>query len=85
LFGRAANMEVHMAIAKEYNLYVIEDNAQAIGANCKFWDQKKAGTIGHVEQLLFFLLKWMLWRWWSDFTNDDALAHKLRGNKSRNV
>jgi dTDP-4-amino-4,6-dideoxygalactose transaminase len=36
LFGRAANMEAIMAIAKEHNLYVIEDNAQAIGANCKF-------------------------------------------------
>jgi dTDP-4-amino-4,6-dideoxygalactose transaminase len=34
LFGRAANMEAIMA--KEHNLYVIEDNAQAIGANCKF-------------------------------------------------
>ena len=38
LFGRAANMEAIMALAKEHNLYVIEDNAQAIGANCKFSD-----------------------------------------------
>jgi dTDP-4-amino-4,6-dideoxygalactose transaminase len=45
LFGRAA--EAIMAIAKEHNLYVIEDNAQAIGANCKFstGTKKKAGTI----------------------------------------
>lgn len=41
LFGRAANMEAIMAIAKEHNLYVIEDNAQAIGANCKFSDGSK--------------------------------------------
>src|SRR5690606_40915864 len=36
LFGQAANMEEIMAIAKEHNLYVIEDNAQAIGANYKW-------------------------------------------------
>jgi dTDP-4-amino-4,6-dideoxygalactose transaminase len=34
-------MEAIMAIAKEHNLYVIEDNAQAIGANCKFSDGTK--------------------------------------------
>ena len=56
LFGRAANMEAIMALAKEHNLYVIEDNAQAIGANCKFSDgsKKKAGTIGHVGATSFF-------------------------------
>jgi dTDP-4-amino-4,6-dideoxygalactose transaminase len=54
LFGRAANMEAIMAIAKEHNLYVIEDNAQAIGANCKFSTGKKAGTIGHVGSTSFF-------------------------------
>ena len=56
LFGRAANMEAIMAIAKANNLYVIEDNAQAIGANCKFSDgtKKKAGTIGHVGATSFF-------------------------------
>jgi dTDP-4-amino-4,6-dideoxygalactose transaminase len=37
----AANMEAIMAIAKEHNLYVIEDNAQAIGANCKFLLESK--------------------------------------------
>jgi dTDP-4-amino-4,6-dideoxygalactose transaminase len=59
LFGRAANMEAIMQIAKEHNLYVIEDNAQAIGANCKFSDgtKRKAGTIGHVASTSFFLLK----------------------------
>ncbi len=34
LFGRAANMDAIMEIANEHNLFVIEDNAQAIGANC---------------------------------------------------
>ncbi|WP_339918859.1 DegT/DnrJ/EryC1/StrS family aminotransferase [uncultured Flavobacterium sp.] len=83
LFGRAANMEAIMAIAQEHNLYVIEDNAQAIGANCKFSDgtKKKAGTIGHVASTSFFPSKNL--GCYGDggaiFTNDDALAHKLRG------
>jgi dTDP-4-amino-4,6-dideoxygalactose transaminase len=83
LFGRAANMEAIMRIAKEFNLYVIEDNAQAIGANCKFSDgtKKKAGTIGHVGSTSFFPSKNL--GCYGDggaiFTNDDALAHKLRG------
>lgn len=83
LFGRAANMEAIMAIAKEYNLYVIEDNAQAIGANCKFSDgtKKKAGIIGNVGSTSFFPSKNL--GCYGDggaiFTNDDALAHKLRG------
>jgi dTDP-4-amino-4,6-dideoxygalactose transaminase len=83
LFGRAANMEAIMQIAKEHNLYVIEDNAQAIGANCKFSDgtKKKAGTIGHVASTSFFPSKNL--GCYGDggaiFTNDDALAHKIRG------
>ena len=83
LFGRAANMEAIMAIAKEHNLYVIEDNAQAIGANCRFSDgtKKKAGTIGHVGSTSFFPSKNL--GCYGDggaiFTNDDALAHKIRG------
>ena len=83
LFGRAANMEAIMQIAKEHNLYVIEDNAQAIGANCRFSDgtKKKAGTIGHVSSTSFFPSKNL--GCYGDggaiFTNDDALAHTIRG------
>lgn len=83
LFGRAANMEAIMQIAREHNLYVIEDNAQAIGANCKFSDgtKKKAGTIGHVGATSFFPSKNL--GCYGDggaiFTNDDDLAHTLRG------
>jgi dTDP-4-amino-4,6-dideoxygalactose transaminase len=83
LFGRAANMEAIMAIAAAHNLYVIEDNAQAIGANCKFSDgtKKKAGTIGHVGATSFFPSKNL--GCYGDggaiFTNDDALAHQIRG------
>ena len=83
LFGRAANMEAIMRIANEHNLFVIEDNAQAIGANCRFSDgtKKKAGTIGHVASTSFFPSKNL--GCYGDggaiFTNDDALAHKIRG------
>src|SRR6476620_6094905 len=83
LFGRAANMEAIMAIAKEYNLFVIEDNAQAIGANCTFSDgtKKKAGVIGHVSSTSFFPSKNL--GCYGDggaiFTNDDVLAHTIRG------
>ena len=83
LFGRAANMEAIMVLAAAHNLYVIEDNAQAIGANCKFSDatKKKAGTIGHVGSTSFFPSKNL--GCYGDggaiFTNDDALAHKIRG------
>ncbi len=83
LFGQAADMEAIMAIAKEHNLYVIEDNAQAIGANYKYADgsKKKAGVIGHVASTSFFPSKNL--GCYGDggaiFTNDDELAHKLRG------
>ncbi|MFN3907743.1 MAG: DegT/DnrJ/EryC1/StrS family aminotransferase [Flavobacterium sp.] len=83
LFGRAANMEAIMQIANEHNLYVIEDNAQAIGANCKFSDgtKRKAGTIGHVGATSFFPSKNL--GCYGDggaiFTNDDELAHTIRG------
>lgn len=83
LFGRAANMEAIMAIANEHNLFVIEDNAQAIGANCRFSDgtKRKAGTIGHVGATSFFPSKNL--GCYGDggaiFTNDDDLAHTIRG------
>ncbi len=83
LFGQVADMEDIMALAEEHNLYVIEDNAQAIGANYKYADgrKKKAGTIGHVASTSFFPSKNL--GCYGDggaiFTNDDELAHKLRG------
>jgi dTDP-4-amino-4,6-dideoxygalactose transaminase len=75
-------MEAIMQIAKEHNLYVIEDNAQAIGANCKFSDgtKRKAGTIGHVASTSFFPSKNL--GCYGDggalMTNDDDLARKMR-------
>lgn len=83
LFGRVANMEAIMQIAQEHHLYVIEDNAQAIGGDCKFSDgsKRKAGTIGHVGATSFFPSKNL--GCYGDggaiFTNDDDLAHTLRG------
>lgn len=83
LFGQAANMEAIMQLASEHNLYVIEDNAQAIGADYKYFDgkKKKAGVIGHVASTSFFPSKNL--GCYGDggaiFTNDDDLAHQLRG------
>ena len=83
LFGRAANMDAIMEIANEHNLYVIEDNAQAIGANytSKDGSKTKVGAIGHVGATSFFPSKNL--GCYGDggaiFTNDDALAHTLRG------
>ena len=83
LFGQCANMEAILKIAKEHNLFVIEDNAQAIGADFIFSDgtQKKAGTIGTIGTTSFFPSKNL--GCYGDggaiFTNDDALAYKMRG------
>lgn len=83
LFGQCANMEAIMQIAKEHNLYVIEDNAQGIGANYIYSDGTKAksGTIGHVASTSFFPSKNL--GCYGDggaiFTNDDDLAHTIRG------
>ncbi len=83
LFGLAANMDDIMDIAKEHNLYVIEDNAQGIGADYTSGDgtKKKTGTIGHIASTSFFPSKNL--GCYGDggaiFTNDDALAHSIRG------
>jgi len=83
LFGQCANMDVILEIAEKHNLYVIEDNAQAIGATytSKSGAKQKAGGIGHVAATSFFPSKNL--GAYGDggaiFTNDDALAHTLRG------
>lgn len=78
LFGQCANMDEIMKIAEEHNLYVIEDTAQAIGAEYK---GKKAGTIGTIGATSFFPSKNL--GCYGDggaiFTNDDDLAHRMRG------
>ena len=82
LFGQCANMEQVMALAKKHNLFVIEDVAQAIGAEYTFSDGKKqkAGTIGTVGCTSFFPSKNL--GCYGDggamYTNDDQLAAKIR-------
>ena len=83
LFGLCANMDAIMELAEKHGLYVIEDNAQAIGANytSKDGNKKKAGTIGHVSSTSFFPSKNL--GCYGDggaiFTDDDDLAHTIRG------
>lgn len=82
LFGQCADMEAIMNIAQKHNLHVIEDNAQAIGADYTYSDgrKQKAGTIGTVGSTSFFPSKNL--GCYGDggalFTNDDALAKKIR-------
>jgi UDP-2-acetamido-2-deoxy-ribo-hexuluronate aminotransferase len=82
LFGQCADMETINAIAKKHNLFVIEDNAQAIGSNYTMKDGSvhKAGTISTVGCTSFFPSKNL--GCYGDggaiFTNDDELAKKIR-------
>ncbi len=83
LFGQCANMEEILKLAKAHDLHVIEDNAQAIGADFTFSDGtvKKSGTMGILGTTSFFPSKNL--GCYGDggaiFTNDDELAHKIRG------
>ena len=82
IFGQCANMEAILDIAQRHNLYVIEDNAQAIGADYFFKDGsvKKSGTIGTIGCTSFFPSKNL--GCYGDggalFTNDDKLAEQIR-------
>jgi dTDP-4-amino-4,6-dideoxygalactose transaminase len=81
LFGQSCDMDKIMEIAKKYNLFVIEDTAQAIGSNftSKQGWTKKAGTIGNIGCTSFFPSKNL--GCYGDggaiFTNDDELAEKI--------
>ncbi len=82
LYGHSADMDQIMDIAKEHNLFVIEDNAQAIGGDYTFKDGRtvKTGSIGNVGCTSFFPSKNL--GCYGDggamFTNDDELAGKLK-------
>lgn len=84
LFGQSADMAPIMALAQQHNLYVIEDNAQAIGADYRAGGPgspaQKTGTIGHFGCTSFFPSKNL--GCYGDggalMTNDDALAAKAR-------
>jgi len=82
LFGQSSDLEAILAIADKYNLFVIEDNCQAIGSDFIFKDNSKmkTGTIGHVGCTSFFPSKNL--GCYGDggavYTNDDKLAKDLR-------
>jgi len=81
LFGQAANMEMIMEIANRRGLYVIEDTAQAVGADYIYSDgrRQKLGTIGHIGTTSFYPSKNL--GCYGDggaiFTNDEALGQKI--------
>jgi dTDP-4-amino-4,6-dideoxygalactose transaminase len=81
LFGQGADMDAIMKLALEYNIYVIEDNAQALGADFTMAEGStlKLGTIGHIGTTSFFPSKNL--GCYGDggalFTNDDKLAEKI--------
>jgi UDP-2-acetamido-2-deoxy-ribo-hexuluronate aminotransferase len=81
LFGQSADMEGIMEVAKRHNLFVIEDNAQAIGSDFTFknGDKRKSGTIGHIGCTSFFPSKNL--GCYGDggalMTNDSELAKKI--------
>lgn len=82
LFGQSCDMERIMAVAAQYGLFVVEDNAQAIGAEYTFSDgtQKRAGAIGHIGCTSFYPSKNL--GAYGDggaiYTNDDNLAVACR-------
>jgi UDP-2-acetamido-2-deoxy-ribo-hexuluronate aminotransferase len=82
LYGHAAEMEKIMAIAERHHLFVIEDNAQAIGSDYTFSNGtvKKTGSIGHIGCTSFYPSKNL--GAYGDggaiFTDDDSLAVKLK-------
>lgn len=82
LFGQCANMERIMEIAHRHKLHVIEDTAQAIGAEYTFSDGRtsKAGTIGTIGTTSFFPSKNLgcMGDGGAIFTQDDALGNRIR-------
>lgn len=82
LYGQSADMEPILEIAQKYNLTVVEDNAQAIGAVYKFKNgvEKKTGTMGKIGCTSFFPTKNL--GCYGDggaiFTDDDLLGPKIK-------
>ena len=81
LYGQMVSMEPLLALAKKYNLYVVEDAAQAIGSQyCTPGEHGFAGTMGHIGTTSFFPSKNLgcFGDGGAIFTNDDDLAQRLR-------
>ncbi len=81
LYGHAADMEAIMKIAAKHDLFVVEDNAQAIGNAYTFSDGsvKKTGTIGHIGCTSFYPSKNLgaFGDGGAMMTNDEGLAAKM--------
>ena len=83
LFGQSADMDQILKIAKNNDLYVIEDNAQGIGSEYKSLNNKsyKTGSMGNLSATSFFPSKNL--GAYGDggaiFTNDDELANVIKG------
>ncbi len=82
LYGQSAQMEEIMNLAREFNLHVVEDNAQAIGADYIFNNgiKKKTGTIGTVGTTSFYPSKNLgaFGDGGALYTNDNVLAAKIK-------
>ena len=81
LFGQSSDMKSIMNLAKKHNLFVIEDNAQAIGSDyLGFNKPQKTGTIGNIGCTSFFPSKNLgcFGDGGAMMTNDDELAEKIR-------
>jgi UDP-2-acetamido-2-deoxy-ribo-hexuluronate aminotransferase len=82
LYGHATDMEKIMTLANRHDLYVIEDNAQAIGCDYTFSDGSvaKTGSIGHIGCTSFYPSKNLgaFGDGGAICTNDDALSEKLK-------
>ena len=82
LYGQGVNMEPLLALAKEHNIHVIEDTAQAIGGTYTFSSGKtmKLGAMGTIGCTSFFPSKNLgaFGDGGAMFTNDDALAESLK-------
>jgi len=81
LYGQSSDMSSVMNFAKKHDLFVIEDNAQSVGATCELeGDKKRTGTIGHIGTYSFFPSKNL--GCYGDggalSTNDKALAQRIK-------
>jgi dTDP-4-amino-4,6-dideoxygalactose transaminase len=80
LFGQCADMNKIMALATTYNLYVIEDAAQALGSTYRFNGKEyMSGTIGHIGTTSFFPSKNLgcMGDGGAIYVNDDVLAKRI--------
>ncbi|MGK7947745.1 MAG: DegT/DnrJ/EryC1/StrS family aminotransferase [Xenococcaceae cyanobacterium] len=77
LFGQPVDMQKLMTIAEKHNLYVIEDCAQATGAE---WQGQKVGSIGHIGCFSFFPTKNLgaCGDGGALTTNDEAIASQVK-------